>query len=282
MSFSFDNIRQPANGSSNSISYFALKNDRDSALVRFMHDTVESFDVVDTHDVKIGERQRRIACTGDNGSTEPCPFCAAGMPVRQRMYVHLLQYDTDSTGKITVTPKVWDRPVGYAYKMRDFINNYGPLSDMLFVIVRNGAARDPSTSYSEMPAMPNRYPPENYPKINAFENYTAKGTAVMQRSAADMQTYLETGNFPIPRAATSAIPQTAAAPTPAFVPPATNYNAFNAAPAAPQNFNESIPNNPASPTPATPTAPTSQPTPPIQRPWETNAQPVTERPVRYF
>lgn len=283
MSFSFDNIRQTPTSGDNGVSYFALKNDRDSAVVRFMHDTVESFDVVDLHEVDAGGKRRKVACLCKSGeSVENCPFCAAGLPLKQRMYIHLLQYEVDASGKVIAVPRVWDRPVSYAYKMRDFINNYGPLSDMLFTIVRNGAAGDTSTTYNEMPAMPNRYPPENYPKVEAFENYSARGTVVAERSAADMQTYLETGNFPIPNRNSGS--QTGTTPTSGFVPPATNYNAFNPAPqqSAPRNFNESV-GVPAAPTTQAPQPPQNASTPQnIQRPWETNAQPTAQRPVRYF
>lgn len=274
MSFSFDNIRS-TNENTNAIGYFALKNDGDQALVRFMHDTIESFDVVDMHEVEAGGKRRRVCCTRTiNDPVEKCPFCAAGVSFKQRMYVHLLEYTSDASGNITVTPKVWDRPAKYAYKLRDFINNYGPLSDMLFIIKRNGAAGDTNTTYSEMPAMPNKFPPEAYPKTDAFANYTARGNIVMERSASDMQAYLNTGNFPAPSRSNQQ-PAAQSVPTPAI--PQRQ---------APMNFN-----TPAmQPSTITASDPTGSgvavnPNPvPTARPWD-NGQtptPAAQRPVRFF
>ena len=196
--FSFDNIRQTNNSSNNNrVSYFSLKNDGDSAIVRFMHDTIESFDVVNCHDVTVNNQRRRVGCVREKDKpADYCPLCASGNPFKQRMYVHLVEYVKDDNGNITPVAKVWDRPVSYAYKLRDYLNNYGNLSDVIFTVKRNGAAGDLSTTYTEMPGMPNMYPAEKYPKIEFPSDYQALGIAVMKKSVDEIRAYLETGSFP--------------------------------------------------------------------------------------
>ena len=195
--FSFDSIRQTNNSSNNKVSYFSLKNDGDSAIVRFMHDSIESFDVVNCHDVTVSGQRRRVGCVWEKDKpADYCPLCASGNPFKQRMYVHLIEYVKDNNGNITPVAKVWDRPVSYAYKLRDYLNNYGPLSDVIFTVKRNGAAGDQGTTYTEMPCMPNMFPTEKYPKIDFPSDYQALGIAVMKKSVDDIRAYLETGNFP--------------------------------------------------------------------------------------
>lgn len=278
--FSFDNIRSESNSNTNRVGYFSLKNDGDTAVVRFMHDTVESFDVVNLHEVTINNQRRRVGCAWEpDKAPDYCPLCAAGLPFKQRMYVHMLVYEKDAAGNVTVTPRVWDRPVKYAYKLRDFINNYGPLSDILFIIKRNGAAGDQSTTYTEMPASERMYPAAEYPKADFPADYQALGNTVYEKSVEDMRVFLETGNFPMNQRNSAPVPQ---APTYNQQPAAPQYQPY-VQPQAPafenssRNFNSLSTAQPAfTPQPA-PQAPSAH------NPWDNGQAPSSpQRPVRFY
>lgn len=183
----------------NSIGFFSLKNDGDEAVVRIMHDSTRDFDIITTHSVDMGQRfPRKVSCIRE--STDPinsCPFCAASIPVKKSIFIHLIQYTKNPDGSITAEPKVWERSISYANQLRDLLLEYGPLSDQIFKIRRNGAPGSVNTTYSILYANPQMYNATNYPKdVNAFTGYSALGRVVLDKSYTDMECFLTTGQFP--------------------------------------------------------------------------------------
>lgn len=216
----FEDIQDVGTNSSPnySVGFFSLKNDGDEAIVRIMHDNTDSFDIVSTHAIQVGGKYRRVnCCRTPYEPVDTCPLCASGNPSQQRFYVHLIQYVRNENGQIVAEPKVWERSLSYATTIKNLIVEYGPLSDILFKIKRNGAAGSMDTTYSIMYASPNMYPEQSYPKVpNAFEGYTAIGTAVLDKSREDLAVYVAEGAFPAPQ---TAPPQPVIMPDPAPVSP---------------------------------------------------------------
>lgn len=203
-----------ANSSPNySVGFFSLRNDGDEAIVRIMHDSTDSFDIVSTHAIQVGGKYRRVnCCRTPYEPVEVCPLCASGNPSQQRFYVHLIQYVRNENGQIVAEPKVWERSLSYATTIKNLIVEYGPLSDMLFKIKRNGAAGSMDTTYSIMYASPNMYPETAYPKVGgAFEGYTAIGTAVLDKTKEDLAAFVSEGAFPVSQ---TAAPQPVMMPDP--------------------------------------------------------------------
>lgn len=194
----FEDI-QENNNNQNRIGYFSLKNHGDEAIIRIMHDSTDSFEIVSTHQIEVNGKYRRINCA--RTPFEPvdnCPICATGKNAQQRFYMHLIQYSKNEAGQIVAEPKIWERPVSFATTIKNLITNYGPLSESIFKIHRNGAARAMDTTYDIMYMPPNQFPENIYPKMkDAFDGYSVIGTAVMNRSVEDIITYLQTGNFPM-------------------------------------------------------------------------------------
>lgn len=193
-------FNQITSGSDNDfkVGYFSLKNDGDEAIVRIMHDSVESFDLVTTHPIQLGGRYLKVNCL--RNPTDPlnyCPLCNAGSKIQQRFYIHLIQYVKDDQGNIVGQPKVWERSASYAVTIKDLINEYGPLSNCIFKIRRSGAAGSMDTKYSIMYGNPQVYREEMYKKDeSAFEGYHSVGTAVMDKNFDDMSVFVSTGSFP--------------------------------------------------------------------------------------
>ena len=79
----------------------------------------------------------------------------------------MIHYVTDTqTGAIVPVPVVWDRAATeYANKFKTLIEEYGPLSNLIFKIKRNGKAGDMSTTYEILMGNQTMYPIEQYPKI---------------------------------------------------------------------------------------------------------------------
>lgn len=179
--------------------FFSLKNDGDEAIVRIMQDDVNSFEIVTTHQIQTENgRFRNVNCIRDpREPLEKCPFCNNGLPVRQRFYIKMIQYDKTSTG---VVPKavVWERSFQYVERLKSYLDNYGPLSDIICKIIRHGKAGDMKTTYEIIPNLNKQiFTDELYPKLpEAFNGYSAVGTTVLDKSFDELSYYVSRGQFP--------------------------------------------------------------------------------------
>ena len=184
----------------NQVGFFQLKNDGDTAIVRIMHDSVEDFDLLSVHTLQMGNKWRKVNCLRSSpyAPMEKCPFCEIGKQVAGRFFVHMLQYDRDTTGNLVVKPVIWDRAKNqFAPKLKSLIEEYGPLSQRLFKIKRTGAANAKNTTYDLIPCDKEIFNDANYPnKPDAFANYDVLGTMVLNKTAPEMIQYIQTGNFP--------------------------------------------------------------------------------------
>jgi hypothetical protein len=180
------------------VGFFTLKNDGDEAIVRIMHDTAQSFDIRTVHSANIDGRFRLVNCLREaNEPLESCPMCVAQSEVKNKIYVHLIKYTMDEEGKIVATPVFWERPVSYAYQLKDLINEYGPLSESLFKIKRSGEKGNLKTTYSTMYCSPMVYKNELYPKLEgAFDGFNPVGRVILRKTAEDMNYFLANGKFP--------------------------------------------------------------------------------------
>ena len=188
-----------ANNNNDGIKLFSLKNDGDEAVVRIMHDNVADFDIISTHPVKIGDRTRKVSCIRDpREPIDNCPLCKSGAKIQQRFFIHMIQYKQEADGRITPVPCVWERAAGeYATKLKTLIDEYGPLSDLVFKVRRNGKAGSMDTTYEILYANPNIYRAELYPKdTKPFENYTAFGKIVLDKTFEEISEFISTGSFP--------------------------------------------------------------------------------------
>lgn len=170
------------------VGYFSLKNDKDEAVVRFMHESPMDFDIVTVHPVTINNKYKKVNCIRDpKDPIENCPFCAAEKQIQQRFYIHLIEYVKQEDGSIKPEAKLWDRPVSYITTLKNLCDEYGVLSENVFKIKRNGVAGSFDTTYDIMYANPNIYKADIYQKKDElFENVKAVGTAVLDKSFEEL------------------------------------------------------------------------------------------------
>lgn len=195
--FNYQDLQSTNNGATQrqSVGFFGLKNHKDEAIVRFAFDSLDELEFVTVHNVSINGRYRKANCIRElSESVDKCPLCQAGIPLQQRVFVKLLQYDLenrDSNNKPTYSAKVWERSANFAKTLQTFINEYGNLSEYVFKIVRNGAAGDMKTTYDILPCMPQLYPTELYTRdFSAFNNYTVVGTIVIDENESGLRNIL--------------------------------------------------------------------------------------------
>ena len=231
---------------SNNVEFFALGDDGDEAVVRFMYDSTASFNIMTVHDVEIGGgKWRKVNCIRDpQQPTDMCPLCASGNSITNKFFIRMIVYKRDESGKIVAKPMVWERGFSYATRLKSLIDEYGPLTQELFKIKRNGARRSMDTTYDILYCSPKVYNSAEYPMVeDAFKDYNELGTIVLNKDAVAMNTFLATGSFPAtqsnantnatPAEVTNAqpIPQAPATPQPPYVEPSPY--AVPTAPAAP-------------------------------------------------
>ncbi len=291
----------------NDVGFFTLRNDKDEAIVRFMCDSTDDFEILTVHDIKLGDKYRKVNCIRDfHDPIEACPLCASGAKINQRFFIKLIQYDKvqdPTTGGVNVIlrPMLWERSTAYAKTLKSYIDNYGPMSDVICKIIRHGKAGDMQTTYEIVPNLNKSiYKDEIYVKdTNLFGDFQAFGTVVMDRTYDEIMQYQMTGQFPVrekkqPEAAaqvaTPTMNQSYAAPQ-FNQPVANNFGmatpTMNQAPA--ETYTQAAPTmNPAAPQqPIQPgmNSGWGQPTPRATMPWDNNATQQNmggfDRPRRY-
>ena len=252
-----------SNSTGNDVGFFTLKNDNDEAVVRFMFDTTDDFEILTCHDVQIGQRYRKVNCIRDpREPLDNCPLCKNGTRISNRFFIKLIQYNrvTDpNTGAQTVVPQamIWERSTAYAKTLKSYIDNYGPLSDIICKIIRHGKAGDMQTTYEIVPNLSKAvYPDEVYVKDpTLFGTFEAFGTIVMDRTFDEMSYFVSTGEFPA---------RQAAAPT--TDPNAVTPRTYDAAPASPQYNVAPVAAAPTYQPQAVPTSPVPNTAPPAYNP----------------
>lgn len=175
------------------VGFFTLKNDGDEAIVRIMHDSPEDFDILAVHQTTVDGKFRNVSCLrSPSDPMDMCPFCAANKKFATRLYIHLIQYVRDENNQIVAQPKVWERSTAYAKQLAEYINEYGPLSDMIFKIKRSGAKGSMDTTYTIIPANAKLYPEDIYVKdAEALADYQALGHAVLDKNYEEMIAMLD-------------------------------------------------------------------------------------------
>lgn len=263
-SFNSSANEQTRNQNSNNVSFFSLKDDGDEAVVRFMQESTDDFEIITTHPVTIGGKYRSVSCLrGAHDPLDKCPLCEAEFKLNKRFFIKITKYE-NVNGSVNAVPCVWERPMSYAFKLKDYLDNYGPLSDIICRIVRHGKAKSLDTNYEIIPNLSKQvFRDDLYVKdYGPYESYNALGTVVLNKTAEDMRVYLSTGSFP------ASNPQSNGQ---------GNYSSYNNAPV--QNNQYQQPTTPVyNDNGFTPTSSAE----PKKMPWETgNATPV-DRPTRYY
>ena len=196
------------------VGYFKLSNDGDSTLVRFAYKDKSEFEIATVHVV---EGYKRVVCLRDaKDPVTKCPLCEAGEKLYNKFYVKLIEYTKDENGNIVATPKIWERPAGFAQTLDSLCTEYGgALSDHIFKIKRRGAKGDTNTTYDVMYANPELYKESvGYVKdFSAFENFDLSRHSYYVKSFEEIAEYCETGKFPEVVKAVTSVEEGEAMPT---------------------------------------------------------------------
>ena len=165
--------------------YFSLKNDKDVARVRFMYNSVEDVTGYAVHQVEIDGKKRYVNCLREyNEPKDKCPFCRENLYTTAKLFVPIYNVDTDRV-------QVWERGKKFISKLASICARYPNVVSHVFEIERNGKPGDTQTVYEIYEVEKDDTTLEDLPEQN-----DVLGTLVLDKSAEDMEYFLDEGYFP--------------------------------------------------------------------------------------
>lgn len=193
------NIEQysSSNGGSSS-SYFSLKDDKDTARVRFLYNGAEDIEGFSVHKVKVGDRDRYVNClVEDGGSPADCPFCQAKFPKFAKLFIPLYNEDADQL-------QTWERGQKFYGTISGLCARYPNIVSRTFDVERNGKKGEQTTTYSVYPVgdADGTSVQDILDDLGIDELPNPLGTIILNKTAEDMEYYIENEDFPakdIPR-----------------------------------------------------------------------------------
>ena len=170
--------------------FFKLANDRDKATVRFLYRDIEDVEGTSVHRVEVGRDsngkpiKRYVDCLRDYSQpVDDCPFCREGYKVEAKLFIPIFN-ETENQMQI------WDRGKKMFQKMSSLCSRYPNLVSHTFEIERNGKAGEQTTTYEIYETG------QDDTQLDDFEDIPGTGSLVLEKSADDMEYYIECHQFP--------------------------------------------------------------------------------------
>lgn len=164
-------------------SWFQLKNDGDVATVQFVINSVDDLAPYLCHRIKIDDKERYVDCLASYG--KECPLCHAGHQQKLVRFVIMYQHEDGQM-------KIWERGSTFIKSLCAYVERYAPISEKVFQIERKGKPGDMKTQYP-IYFMPNINPID----IREIEIPKIMGGVILEKTESELETYLQTGSFPI-------------------------------------------------------------------------------------
>jgi len=165
--------------------YFSLKNDKDVARVRFMYNSIDDVEGYAVHQVEIDGKKRWVNCLREyNQPIDTCPFCREKKFTSAKLFIPLYNIDE---GRV----QVWERGKKFISKISSVCARYPNVVSHVFEIERNGKPHETTTTYEIYEVDRDDTTLEDLPEASS-----PLGTIVLDKSADDMEFFLDNGYFP--------------------------------------------------------------------------------------
>lgn len=174
-------------GGNGGAGYFSLKNDKETAQVRFMYNNIDDVEGYAVHQVEIDGKKRYVNCLREyNQPVSDCPFCEARNFQLAKLFVPLYDIEDDKV-------KIWERGKKFFSKIGSICARYSnpTVVSHIFEIERNGKPGDQTTSYEIYETDQDNTTMEDLP-----EKPELLGGLILDKSADEMRYYLDNGKFP--------------------------------------------------------------------------------------
>ncbi len=165
--------------------YFSLKNDKDVARVRFMYDSIDDVEGYAVHQVEVGDKKRYVNCLRSyNDPIDNCPFCREKKFQSAKLFIPVYNVDEDRV-------QIWERGKKFFSKISSICARYPHLVSHTFEIERNGKPGSTQTTYEIYETGQDDTTLEDLPEVPNIV-----GGIVLDKSAEDMEYYIQEGQFP--------------------------------------------------------------------------------------
>lgn len=172
-------------GGNGGAGYFSLKNDKDVATVRFMYDSVDDVEGYAVHTVEIDGKKRYVNCLRDyNQPIDVCPFCREKMFQTAKLFIPIYNVEQNKV-------QVWERGKKFFSKISSICARYPNVVSHKFEIERNGAKGETTTTYEIYEVGSDDTTLDDLP-----EALDPIGSIILDKSAEDMEYFIESGEFP--------------------------------------------------------------------------------------
>ena len=169
-------------GGSNS-TFFSLKDDKESANVRFLLNDINDLKGVTVHEVEENGAKYDVECLRTYSEpVDNCPLCAAGYKLNAKVFIPLYNEDKQES-------QIWTRGKTYLDKIDGLCSHYRPLVGTPFEIERHGKKGDTNTTYEMYPGRPDKSTLQDFPEIQI------EGNAFQIKTFDEMNNFLDTGTF---------------------------------------------------------------------------------------
>ena len=165
--------------------FFGLKNDHEVAQVRFLLNGIEDVEGYAVHEIEVDGKKRYANCLRNYGDPiDVCPCCAAKMPVTVKYFIPLYNIKEQRV-------QSWERGKQFGAKISTICSRFPNLVSHTFEIERVGKPGDTKTTYEIFETGQDDTTLDSFEEIpNAF------GTIVLDKTADELATYVQTGAFP--------------------------------------------------------------------------------------
>lgn len=164
--------------------YFSLKNDGDVGKIRFLYNGIADAEGISVHRVEVGDKKRYVNCLREyNDSVDVCPFCRERMTPTAKLFIPVYNIDDDKI-------QVWERGKKFFQKLSSLCSRYPDLVSHVFEVERNGQKGDTNTTYEIYEVS------KDDTTLEDFDIPETVGGVVLDKTAEDMEYYLESGEFP--------------------------------------------------------------------------------------
>ena len=162
--------------------YFRLKDDHDTAQVRFLYDSIDDVTGYAVHEVKIGDKKRYVNCL--RNYTDPldtCPLCKDGRMQLPKYFVPLFNLDTNRV-------ETWERGKKFGNKLSSLCARYPHLFQHVFEIERIGKAGDTQTTYEIYPLDMNE--DDRKLTLDSFDIQEPLGSHILDKNYDELQYFV--------------------------------------------------------------------------------------------
>lgn len=173
-------------GSSGQSDFFQLKDDKETARVRFMYSGIKDIEGYSVHEVEINGKKKYVNCIREyDDPIDMCPLCKANYKIFAKMFIPLYMEDT---GEV----KVWERGKKFFGQLSGLCSRYDNLASHVIEIERNGKPKDQQTTYALYPISEDSTTLDDLPEVPKVLG-TGK---LLDKTADDMAYFLKYHEFP--------------------------------------------------------------------------------------